>query len=198
MININPILLSKGAIRFGADVSNLKLIGGFSDNVFEYKGDSGNFILKYYLSSIYEKSSIETELDWILYLLKSGVNVAAPLPSLNGDLLEVVQLNNKEECWVVAFEKAKGNFVNVSDKREWNSDTFYIWGKTLGKMHSLAKLYKPTNKKEWNSGLLFSEANNVSEEIKHKWDMYINELYKLPKDKDSYGMIHNDLHHKNF
>ncbi|MEC5425840.1 phosphotransferase [Virgibacillus sp. C22-A2] len=198
VINIDDILLSKGARKFGANVSDLKLIGGFSNNVFECRGDSGNYILKYYLSTNYEKGSIESELDWILYLFKSGVNVTVPFPSLSGSLLEVVQLNNKEECWIVAFEKARGNFINVSNKGEWNSDTFYRWGKTLGEIHSLSKLYKPINKKDWNSGLLFSEANNVSEEIRRKWDMYINKLEKLPKDKNSYGMIHNDLHHKNF
>ncbi|MFD1174550.1 phosphotransferase enzyme family protein [Oceanobacillus picturae] len=174
-------------------------MGGFTDNVFEYKGKKGNFILKYYVSSHYEKSSLESELDWILYLDEAGVNVTTPLSSLRGILLETVQLNNEEECWIVAFEKAEGKFVSVSDKREWNPDFFYTWGKTLGEIHSLSKKYKPiTNRNEWNSGPIFTAPKNVSSEIKTRWNMYIQELGKLSKGVDCYGMIHHDLHHKNF
>lgn len=196
---IDEKLLSFGARRYGMHSSDLKLVGGFSENVFECDNGRDNFILKFYLSSTYEKSAIELELDWILYLHQSGMNVTAPIASSHGNLLEVVEMSNKEQCWIIAFEKAKGKFVNVSDKREWNTNTFYIWGKTLGKIHSLSKQYEPkTYKRSWNSESLFLEENDVSEEIKCKWNKYINELEKLPKDENSYGMIHHDLHHKNF
>ena len=65
----------------------------------------------------------------------------------------------------------KGKFINVLDEKEWNTSTFYIWGKTLGEMHSLSKQYKPINsRKDWNSGSLFSEVGNISGKIKRKWD----------------------------
>jgi amicoumacin kinase len=130
---IDQILLTKGARRFGVNLSDLKQIGGFTNNVFEVNSDRGTFMIKYYPSSMYEKHSIESELDWIIYLFESGVNVTAPIVSINGKLLEVVVLNNEEVCWVVAFEKAKGKFVDVSNDEEWNSNLFYSWGKTLGK-----------------------------------------------------------------
>jgi amicoumacin kinase len=79
--------------------------------------------------------------------LESGVNVTAPIASINRKFLEVVALNNEEVCWVAAFEKAKGKFVNVSNREEWNSNLFYSWGKTLGKVHFLSKQYQPTSEK---------------------------------------------------
>ncbi|API92552.1 MULTISPECIES: phosphotransferase enzyme family protein [unclassified Virgibacillus] len=199
---IKSKLLSKGASLFNVNVSDLKLIGGFSNNVFEVNSSKGTFIIKYYPSSMYERHSIASELDWITYLSESGVNVTIPIASINNKLLEVIILNNEEVCYVSAFEKAKGEFVDVFNNKEWNASLFYTWGRTLGKIHRLSKSYRPTDpkikRKDWDSGLLFTDAILVNNLIKQKWENFIHDLNKLPKDKNGYGMIHHDLHHKNF
>lgn len=59
VIIINNNILLEGAKKFGADHSELKLIGGFSNNVFGCRVNSERFILKHYLSSIYDKDSID-------------------------------------------------------------------------------------------------------------------------------------------
>lgn len=202
-INLDNTLLSIGAMKYEVNISELRLIGGFSNNVFECKGTGKNFILKFYPSSKYKKDSIKAELDWIKFLLQSGINVTAPLVSADGNYLEVIQMDNKEECYVLAFEKAKGNFINVSDKDSWNKDFFYNWGKTLGKIHYLSKKYTPLDKsikkQEWNKGILFTETfEDVSKVVARKWAYFIKEIENLPKNKNCYGMIHNDLHQKNF
>ncbi|NBJ70349.1 MULTISPECIES: phosphotransferase [Clostridia] len=195
-------LLGKGARLFDVDGSDLKLIGGFSNNVFEVNSSKGTFIIKYYPSSMYERYSIAAELEWITYLSESGVNVTTPIASINNKLLEVIILNNEEVCYVSAFEKAKGEFVDVSNNKVWNASFFYTWGRTLGKIHRLSKLYRPTDpkmkRKDGESGLLFINSILVSKLIKRKWENFIHNLKKLPKDNNGYGMIHHDLHHKNF
>ncbi|MGG3641517.1 phosphotransferase [Bacillus gobiensis] len=200
---MDKVLLSKGAKKFEVDVSELQLVGGFSNNVFEYNGHGENFIIKFYPSSKYKKDTIRAELDWIRFLLSSGVNVTAPLRSVYGHYMEIIQGDNGEECYVIAFEKAKGTFINVSDTDNWNKEFFYKWGKTLGKIHSLSKKYKPLDEKikkqHWNNGLLFTESNDeIDKVIVNKWEEFINELKQLPKDINGYGMIHNDLHQRNF
>lgn len=197
------IYLSKGATLFNADVKELKLIGGFSNNVFVCNRNSETFILKFYPNTTYKKESVRAELDWIRYLHKSGVNVTAPLPSISGNYLEIVQGENNVECYVLAFEKAKGTFINTSDTNSWNNKFFYHWGKTLGKLHSLSKTYisidENIKKQDWNTGLLFTKnIEGISRVVSDKWYTLINYIDKLPKDINSYGMIHNDLHHKNF
>src|SRR5690625_1471775 len=142
------------------------------------------------------------ELDWINYLFSSGFQVTRPILSINEKYIETINVDEKE-CYVLAFEKAKGSFVNVNDKETWSTDFFTIWGKTLGKIHRFSKKYSPKDKKvkrqDWNKGLLFSENfSEVDEVVIQKWEKYLNELHKLPKDKNSYGMIHNDLHQRNF
>jgi amicoumacin kinase len=75
-------------------------------------------------------------------------------------------------------------------------------GQTIGKLHALSKNYSPvdkTVKQHWNMGSLFSgDFNEVSEVAVQKWNTFVGELSNLPKDKNSYGIIHNDLHQGNF
>ncbi|WP_249872863.1 phosphotransferase enzyme family protein [Oceanobacillus saliphilus] len=199
---MDKVILSKGADRFDVGGSELQLLGGFSNNVFECMRNGESFILKFYTSSVYRKDSIIAELDWIRFLHSSGINVTPPLLSNNGKYIETIKLEVERECYVLAFEKAKGSFINVNDKRTWNKDFYYIWGKTLGKMHCLSKNYSPdgTIKKQgWNMGYLFSgNFKEVSKVVVQKWEEFVGELNKLPKDKNGYGMIHNDLHQRNF
>ncbi|UTR15776.1 phosphotransferase [Salipaludibacillus sp. LMS25] len=200
---MNKTILAEGATRFNADVSSLQLIGGFSNNVFECTRNDEKIILKFYPSLEYQKDAIMAELDWIKFLFTSGVNVTEPLHSNNNQLLEVIQLEHEEECYVLAFEKAKGTFINTSDSGTWNKDIFYKLGQTLGRIHFLAKDYQPSDNiiktYHWNMGVLFSKPiDYVSARVAGKWEIFINEINQLPMDIEAYGMIHNDLHPKNF
>ncbi|WP_158595162.1 phosphotransferase enzyme family protein [Oceanobacillus piezotolerans] len=195
--------LSKGAEKFDVDGLELQLLGGFSNNVFECNRDGESIILKFYPSYLYRKDSIIAELDWIRYLHSSGVYVTRPLLSNDGKYIETIKIDNEKECYVLAFEKAKGSFINVNDAETWNKDFYYIWGKALGKIHCLSKNYSPLDKnikkQEWNMGPLFSDNfNEVSKGVFQRWGKFVNELNKLPKNKSGYGMIHNDLHQGNF
>ncbi|WP_026906662.1 phosphotransferase enzyme family protein [Paucisalibacillus globulus] len=192
-------ILAEGARRYASYPSNLYLLGGFSDNVYESTANGRTIVIKYYLSSKYDKKAILSELDWVLFLNKSDLKVSAPILSINGKYLEVIELGDGEACYVSAFEKAKGSVINISNRKEWNKNFFVIWGRTLGKMHSLSMKYKPNIiPYNWNQGKVFSKNLKVSNKMFYIWEKYIYTLERLPKDKNDYGMIHNDFHHKNF
>ena len=81
---------------------------------------------------------------------------------------------------------------------------FQNWGQVLGQMHRLAKSYQPLSEAvrrpdwhtwEYYSGFPYGERLPV---IKQKYDQLIAELNALPKDRDSYGLIHNDFNDGNF
>ncbi|WP_176481938.1 phosphotransferase enzyme family protein [Paucisalibacillus globulus] len=195
--------LSEGAQRFDADGPELRLLGGFSSNVFEGKRNGENFVLKFYPSTVYKKEAIIAELDWVRFLHSSGVKLTPPLRSTNGKYLETITVDGEKECYVLAFEKAKGSFIDLKDTETWNRDFYHSWGKTLGKIHRLSKHYIPSDeviqRQDWNMGLLFSEdLCGVNKAVVQKWEEYVAELSKLPKDKNGYGMIHHDLHQRNF
>lgn len=82
---------------------------------------------------------------------------------------------------------------------------FYKWGKTMGKIHCLAKNYTlkegACTRKQWNEDLNFKGEYAIDEEdcvIYNIWTEIIKEMNTFPKDKDSYGLIHNDFHQYNF
>ncbi len=81
---------------------------------------------------------------------------------------------------------------------------FQNWGQVLGQMHRLTKTYKPLSESirrpEWHTweyynGFPYAERLPV---IQKKYDQLIAELHALPKDTDSYGLIHNDFNDGNF
>ena len=78
------------------------------------------------------------------------------------------------------------------------------WGRILGQMHRLAKTYQPVSetirRPEWDkweyyAGFPYGEQLPV---IHKKYDQLIAELHALPKEVDSYGLIHNDFNDGNF
>ena len=78
------------------------------------------------------------------------------------------------------------------------------WGQVLGQMHRLTKSYHPISAAvrrpawfdwEYASGFPYREQLPA---IAHKYDVLIAELAALPKDVDSYGLIHNDFNDGNF
>jgi Ser/Thr protein kinase RdoA (MazF antagonist) len=81
---------------------------------------------------------------------------------------------------------------------------FQNWGQVLGQMHRLTKSYQPLSaairRPEWfaweyTSGFPYREQLPG---IAVKYDALIAELQALPRDVDSYGLIHNDFNDGNF
>jgi Ser/Thr protein kinase RdoA (MazF antagonist) len=78
------------------------------------------------------------------------------------------------------------------------------WGQVLGQMHRLAKAYQPVSANiqrpewfEWEDARGFPYGERLPK-IQQKYDQLIAELLALPKDTDSYGLIHNDFNDGNF
>lgn len=187
---------------------NQQLISTSMNGVYEITSEEKKFILRF--SHLLKKESqIQAEIDFIRYLSKNGANVVKPLLSKRNTYVEHVDIHQKYT--ICAFEKAAGKIIDARNNMEWNDKLFQSWGKIMGKMHKLTKAYIPANQEykrpEWNEELLDYE-NSIfnpnlilwegNETVFHKWRELLRELSMLPKDKDSYGLIHCDLHSLNF
>jgi len=100
------------------------------------------------------------------------------------------------------FEKAPGNPVKVDD---FNEKLFRIWGKLTGKMHRVTKNYQPGEniqpRAQWNDNDLVQLEDYYPEEDKEALAAaykVMKEIEKLPKTKDSFGLLHTDIHSGNF
>ncbi|NLE63447.1 MAG: phosphotransferase [Bacteroidales bacterium] len=149
------------------------------------------------------KKQIEAELDWILFLANSGVNVCKPIKSKNDMLINTIDLRDDSLHYVI-FEKANGKQVTG---KEINSELFKLHGKLTGKIHNATKNYSKVNSNsrfDWNENRLFTKdpytylPPNVKDNIIPIISCLLNEAMEIPKTKNSYGLIHGDLNYNNF
>lgn len=172
--------------------------------IYDLQDENNAYILRISKQPFYNLSQYEAEMDYVNYLFYMKVNVSKVIPSINNKLVEVIYDN--DEChFVSVFEKAKGHLPRIDNINEWNKSLFYKLGKSMGKIHCLTKDYNPkegiVKRKQWNEDLNFKGEYAFTEKdcvIYNIWTEIIKEMNTFPKDRGSYGLIHNDFHQYNF
>ncbi len=147
-------------------------------------------------------SAIGAELDWMDYLSKSGMRVAAPVLSTKNNLVETI--DGAEIYHACIFEKAPGG--PLLKKEEFTSDVFRTWGHYIGQMHSLTKKYSANStfgkRSLWSEDSGFEVTKSgLEKEDKLPYQRFheiMEWLGGLKKDEDCFGLIHADVHHGNF
>ena len=150
---------------------------------------------------------IQAELHFVNYLAAGGVRVSSPVPSENGNLIEIIPAGGIPFI-AVSFVKGRGMRVPDNNYRYRDGapiqEYFQNWGQVLGQMHRLTKTYQPPSgpvrRPEWHQWEYYSgfPYGDRLPAIHQKYDDLIAELHSLPKDVDSYGLIHNDFNDGNF
>ena len=192
-------------MMFDGDPATLKCIKKNDSCVYEYTFNSREYILRIIERREGWEFLIQAELDWIDYLWDNGVNVCRPINSIRENQIEIIKSNNSM-FFISSFEKAKGKFVDFNSQREWNGELFQNWGAVMGKIHSLSKDYiidtESPRRMEWDEWDVLYDPNfslGKNEEIVvQKWRELVKELRSYPRNKDNYGLIHHDFHHRNF
>ncbi|GHH98919.1 phosphotransferase enzyme family protein [Neobacillus kokaensis] len=186
---------------FDAVEKEPKELGDFENYAFEVYRNGTPFILRLTHSSHRTKDQIESELDWLNFLADQKINVCRSLPSINGSYVEALAA---EDTFFFAclFKKANGKNVRTED---FNDALFYEWGKLVGKMNHATKNYQIpeqiTKRPEWDEEDLIVFEQYVPAEDKdliEKGNALLQQIQKLEKTPDSYGLIHSDVHSGNF
>lgn len=180
---------------------------GCANLVYQYERDGQQRVLRISYRPDRSVESIQAELHFVNYLAESGVRASRPVLSENGNFLEVIYA---EDIPFVAVSFVKGRGMRVPDNNYRYragvpiQEYFQNWGQVLGQMHRLTKTYKPLShiirRPEWYTweyftGFPMGERLPV---IQKKYNQLIAELHSLPKDGDSYGLIHFDFNDGNF
>ncbi|QPC48119.1 phosphotransferase enzyme family protein [Mangrovibacillus cuniculi] len=195
-------LLYKAAEAFHTDATNAKKLGDFENYVFEVYRDEVPFILRLTHSSHRTKEEIEGELEWINFLHAGGVDVSLAHTSGTNDLVETFKVADSK-FFACLFTKAPGQLVTHKEPA-FNEALFQAWGKAIGKMHAVTRLYEPTVRKRGNwyentekqvTSFITLESD---QEIKDKALQLVTEMKQLPQRNDTYQLIHTDLHNHNF
>ena len=111
---------------------------------------------------------------------------------------------------VVSFVKGRGMRVPDNEYRYRAGvpidEYFQNWGRALGQMHALSKKYAPMSatikRPEWFELDSFTQIDERVPEslpvVREKFKTLLGRLAALPKDRDSYGLIHRDFNDGNF
>ena len=142
------------------------------------------------------------EAEFVHYLAENGAPVADVIPSKTGNYVERIDTG-----YAVLFRYAGGILLcdNGYRYREGAEITeyFYELGRTLGVIHRLAKSYEPVQRRaeftdKYNSEYIRALIPDEYAELKEEISARLDEYQKLPRDKESYGLVHFDYSDGNF
>jgi amicoumacin kinase len=195
-------ILTEARQRYGIAGDKIKLLDGFESFMYEFERPDGDFILRIGHSQRRSPDLIRGEVDWINYLAAGGAPVARAILSEAGNLVEPVEDGLGERFLCTAFIKAPGGGA----KREQIGDPLFLnYGRLIGRMHALAKDYRLPDpawrRYEWDSPANLSVEDRLPAGMPGVLEKYfplITHLTGLPRERDGYGMIHQDAHPGNF
>jgi Ser/Thr protein kinase RdoA (MazF antagonist) len=197
----NDSILREAMQRYGIASDQIHLLDGFESFMFEFERDSGSYILRIAHSLRRNENLIKGEVDWINFLDAGGASVAQAILSDEGRLVEAVDDGRGGSFLVTAFAKAPGR---APWEVGWSPDLSVTYGQLLGRIHALSKGYRLTNpawkRPEWDDELMLDIEGNLptSEDlVVDRFRALRAHLENLPRDPQSYGMIHFDAHRGN-
>ncbi len=146
------------------------------------------------------------ETEFVRYLAENGAPVANVIPSVQGRLMECVEADDKS-VYVSLFAYAKGMLLADNGYRYREgvplTEYFYNTGKALGAIHRLSKTYKPVHSRpdyfdKYNMTYINNLLRDEYSELKFAIAKRLEAFRALPKDKNTYGLIHFDFSDGNY
>ncbi len=195
-----PQVISDITKSFGIEFSDLKLLRDNVNLIYAYRKSGSKFILRITHSSVQKLEELQSEVDWLHFLQKNDANVSAPIESLNGNLIEVIK---SEDTYftVTVYTEAKGKKI---DRFNWNEPVFKEIGRVTGQLHRITKDYKPGSHVIPRSDFVEPEVARVmshkevhDEQFTARMLKLVDTLSYLPRTREHYGLIHNDINRGN-
>lgn len=193
--------------KYGFNPDTLEYIprisGKIANQVYSFYKDDKKFIIKFEPPhNIYNNQLLETRalMDLNYYLAKNYANVPTPLKTRDGEL--VVPLQDENNNYIItAFEWLNGKTWAYEGS---NNNASFNWGKAMGNIHCAVKEYIPSNEFDVQKDIFDSQhwvklfdslkpyptVHKIAQEL-------ISEISSLPRDRDSFGIIHGDMHQGN-
>ena len=198
---VSDSLLAFASDNYDFDKSTLNFISDSTNQIYFFKKDEKGYILRFSNRPYDKINETKAEMEWLYYLTEKDITVGLPLKANNGELVVSTQDNNKHYI-VTAFETLTGEFWDKNNPTKWNDTTFYKWGKLMGDIHHLTKDFKPSNdnitRGTFDGRFALDDKVKNCPTVNAIVEDVISQMMALPKDKDSYGLIHNDMHQWNF
>ena len=175
------------------------LSGGYENKMFGFNTLDKRFVVRVTPPSHKTLIEVEAEMDWLAYLSENAAPVTCVIPSSNDNLVETVN-TDAGTIFVVCFDWAPGRLVT---KEDFSPELFQIWGEAVGMMHRLTKNYRSPVKSQgriqWFDDEYLDRSLIPADQklVLQRFDALIDYFKNRPATQDSFGLIHQDVHHGN-
>jgi Ser/Thr protein kinase RdoA (MazF antagonist) len=187
--------------RYDIAADQIHPLRGFENFIFAYRRGRDAYILRINHTMNRSVPMICGEADWINYLAAGGASVARAVASPAGNMVEQIADEEGGFFLATAFVKAKGQ---PPWDAGWTPERYENYGRLIGRIHTLTKQYEPPDP-SWKRG---NPLQAILGEIRaslppsevvaiQKYEELLDHVSTLPKDRDSYGLIHCDAHENN-
>ena len=160
------------------------------------------------ISSLGDRSENDylAETEFVRYLAENGAPVVDVIPSVQGRLVECVNMDDKA-VYISLFVYANGMLLVENGYRYREgvplTEYFYNTGKALGAIHRLSKTYKPVHSRpdyfdKYNMAYLDGLIPDEYSELKSAIAARLETFRALPTDTQSYGLVHFDFSDGNY
>lgn len=198
----NLSILNQAELLYRVKFVHENTMGGSGNRIFEVQQESMPFILRASEYSLINEYHIKLELNWMAYLSQHMKGIVKPIKSVNNRLYEIISVN--ENSYILyLMEKATGKIVNSDNPMEFNETLYFNLGALMGGMHRLTIDYAGNTVNPYfvwdNDTYSWRGKYPISDDdVRISESNYKNELNTLPITKESYGIIHYDIHTDNF
>ncbi len=194
-------ILTLAIARFDIAREDLKNLGGFESEVYEYQKDGKTYILKITHSIRRSVEYLIGELDFVNELAASGVSASRSVASPSGRLVEEIEDGIDGHFLVYSFEKAPGERLTPE---LFDADFQKRFGQLMGRMHAVASQYRPSKDHQRAAHLdeeLFDFQRWIPEEqtlARQQAARILKEVKAIPQRPENYGLVHCDMHYGNY
>ncbi|PGB03021.1 phosphotransferase enzyme family protein [Bacillus toyonensis] len=192
-------ILKRAASLFHVTVGE-KPLGDFENYIFKAQDKNDeDYVLRLTHSSHRSKKEVEAELDFLRYVAENGAKVAGPLYSTSQNLVEEIVAEDGTFFFASLFIYAKGEQVKGEGSPYWGNAYFEAWGKAIGQLHRLTMNYPKTDYRDTWEEDESSIVNELEDEkVKEIAAVLMEEIKALPIERETFGLMHGDIHPGNF
>ena len=146
------------------------------------------------------------ETEFVHYLASNGAPVADVIPSVDGKLVECVEIEGVKN-YISLFVYAKGMLICNNGYRYREGalleEYFYNTGKVLGAIHRLSKVYKPAHRRQayfdkYNMEYMNQLIPDIYAALKTAIGKRLEAFRQLPVDEKCFGLVHFDFSDGNY
>lgn len=182
--------------RWEADPGSLAHLATSGNAVHRFTRSGAPHILRLTVPSHRTAAHTEAEMAFLEHLNACGVRVNAPVRSVAGRSVEIV--DGVSACvltWVPGI-------VVTADSEHWNQRFFREWGASLARIHAAARTYRGPARWEWRDEGLIAEADVLipagDRAVRDEFARVMRALDDVAAGAERCGMIHADFAPGNF